>query len=445
MKLTILTKDDSLREELAGALPPGQSLAKRPSPEGGVLFYDLDTLMPNGIEQVCDKCFVVAVTRQKSTEPAIVASTYGAYEVLQRPIKQEALQRVIDELRDYTEELSSTIRAKHIPPTPTCAIVGHSRATMDLCKRLALLSQSDAPVLITGETGTGKELIAESIVQLSGRFGKPFVVINCASVPEALLETELFGHVKGAFTGAVSTKEGMLKVADSGCVFFDEVGELPLSLQGKLLRFLQTQTFYPVGSTREEQVNVRVISATNCDLAAMAREGRFREDLYFRLKVTSIHAPPLRERRRDIGPLTDFFIDRYKHTSARAIHGVTKAFMARLRSYEWPGNIRELENAIRSAIALCRTHYLSTQELKELGDHHFTRQDAHPEEAFAAAVLPYVRAALQRDEKDLYERVHALVDRPLLRYVIEQSRGNNSEAARLLGINRLTLRKKLGS
>lgn len=443
-RLALLTEDETLRDELGGVLPGGKRLLRKPPAGGGcIVFYDLDTLQPKGMERLSESCLVVALTKRKSAEPAIDAATHGAFEILQRPLKEGPLLRLLDELDEYIEEISETVRVKGIQPTPTCAIVGYSRGVIEVCKKLALLSQSEAPVLITGETGTGKELVAESIAQLSERFGKPFVVVNCASVPDALLESELFGHVKGAFTGAVATKEGLLKIADEGCVFFDEVGEIPLSLQGKLLRFLQTQTFYPVGGTREEQVDVRVISATNRDLAAMVRQGRFREDLYFRLHVTSIHVPPLRERKKDISPLVNFFVDRYRHTARRSIHGMTRAFMSTLRSYGWPGNIRELENAVRSAIALSRSNYLSTHELRGLGEHSFSRDAASAEERFASVVVPYAREALGRGEPDIYEKVHALVDRSLIEYVVGRTKENYSEAARMLGINRLTLRKKL--
>ncbi|HCL81826.1 MAG TPA: hypothetical protein DHW81_06275, partial [Nitrospiraceae bacterium] len=195
------------------------------------------------------------------------AATFGAYEVLHRPLREESVVAMLNELRDFMEEIKDNVPIESLPPTPTCAIVGNSPIIMDVCKKLARLSQVDAPVLVTGETGTGKELIAESIAQLSSRFGKPFVVVNCAAVPETLIESELFGFEKGSFTGAIAAKEGMLKIADEGCVFFDEVGELPLALQGKLLRFLQTQSFYPIGSTKEVHVDVRVISATNRDLS----------------------------------------------------------------------------------------------------------------------------------------------------------------------------------
>jgi transcriptional regulator with PAS, ATPase and Fis domain len=313
---------------------------------------------------------------------------------------------------------------------------------MDVCKKLARLSQVDAPVLITGETGTGKDLIAESIAQLSSRFGKPFVVVNCAAVPENLLESELFGFEKGSFSGAIAAKEGMLKIADEGCVFFDEIGELPLSLQGKLLRFLQTQTFYPIGGTRETQVNVRVISATNRDLAAMVKEGKFREDLYHRLRVTSIHIPPLRERKKDVLPLVHFFINKYKHTAPRTIRGITKEFLKKLVSSHWPGNIRELENTIRSALALSKTHYLTTHELREL-DSRPAAGKRDVAEPIAAAVIPFVKEAIERKEGNIFEKIHNEVDKSLVSYVLSYTKENQSEAARLLGINRLTLRKKL--
>jgi two-component system nitrogen regulation response regulator GlnG len=269
-------------------------------------------------------------------------------------------------------------------------------------------------------------------------------VINSAAVPETLLESELFGYERGAFTGAVASKEGMLRTADGGCVFFDEVGELPLPLQGKLLRFLQTQSFYPVGSTKEVQVNVRVISATNRDLAAMVREGKFREDLYHRLRVASIHVPPLRERKKDIVPLVQCLFYRHAHTAQKAIKGVTKAFLDGLISYDWPGNIRELENTLRSAIALCKTEYLTTHELRDLGAHSLARPEQGHAGAFASAVIPFVKEALDRKEKNIYGKVHDEVDRHLLEYALAHARENQSEAARLLGINRLTLRKKLG-
>ena len=443
-KISLMSSDHSLVSELSGALPKSFKLIKgMPEKEGSCVFFDIDSLRPGLIRELTGRHYVIAVTRKKRTEGVMEAATFGAYEVIQRPLTLDVLTGLLEELREFSREIQDNIALSPLPPTPTCAIVGQSPSIMDVCKKLARLSQVDVPVLITGETGTGKELIAESIAQLSSRFGKPFVVVNCAAVPEALLESELFGFEKGSFTGAVAAKEGMLKIADEGCVFFDEVGELPLPLQAKLLRFLQTQTFYPLGSTKEVQVNVRVLSATNRSLETMVRQGTFREDLYHRLRVTSIHIPPLRERRKDILPLVQFFLNRYKNTAPQQIRGFTKQFLKRLTSYDWPGNIRELENTIRSALALTRTPYLMTHELRELGSHAAIAQSSADADALSPAVISFVRHAIETRERNIYDRVHREVDRTLFSYLLTHVRENQSEAARLLGISRLTLRKKL--
>jgi two-component system nitrogen regulation response regulator GlnG len=444
-KIVLLTKDHALMKELAETLPKKHRLlAQVPAKECSVIFIDIDTMRSGLIRELSDDNFVIAVTGKKITDPVMEAASAGAYETVHRPLSSDVVSRLYEEIHNFREEIKHTHPiAVPSPAAATCAIVGQSAAVMDVCKKLARLSQVEAPVLITGETGTGKELIAESITQLSSRFGKPFVVVNCAAVPENLLESELFGFEKGSFTGALSPKEGMLKIAHEGCVFFDEVGELPLALQGKLLRFLQTQTFYPLGSTREIQVNVRVISATNRDLGTMVREGKFREDLYHRLRVTLIHVPPLRERKNDILPLVHFFVNRYRHTAFREIRGITEAFLKKLTSYDWPGNIRELENMIRSAIALSRTHYLTTHELRELGVRSPAVEGMVFREALAAAIVPYVKDAIKRNEKNIYEKILDEVERPVLDYVLSYTRDNQSEAARILGINRLTLRKRL--
>lgn len=443
-RIILLTEDASLNEELREALPGETTIHEKVSDaENACIFFDIDTLRLGIIRDLGDRNYVIAVTRQKRTGPVMEAATFGAYEVLQRPLIPDTVAELMKELREFSAEIRDNIPVAPLPPTPTCAIVGHSPVIMDVCKKLARLSQVDAPVFITGETGTGKELIAESIAQLSSRFGKPFVVVNCAAVPESLLESELFGFEKGSFTGAVASKEGMLKIADEGCVFFDEVGELPLPLQAKLLRFLQTQTFYPLGSTREVQVDVRVLSATNRNLEEMVAQGTFREDLYHRLRVTTIHIPPLRERRKDIPPLIQFFINRYKQTARLQLRGFTKQFLKKLVSYHWPGNIRELENTIRSAIALTKTSYLSTHELRELGSRAVAAERTGPADSLASSVISFVKQALGNNERNVYDRVHQEIDRVLFTSVLTHAKENQSEAARLLGISRLTLRKKL--
>ncbi|NTW57831.1 MAG: sigma-54-dependent Fis family transcriptional regulator [Nitrospirae bacterium] len=450
--ILLLTTQSDLADELRPLLPKGHKLVvagPRPATaEDGdsFIFIDIDTVGVERIREYAGRTFVIAITEQERTGPVMEAATFGAYEIMRRPLRKERIDRVLTELKDLRAEMAHAVLIDKdlIAPAATCVIVGRSTLVMSLCEKVARIAQVEVPVLVTGETGTGKELVAEAIAQLSSRFGKPFVVINSAAVPEALLESELFGYERGAFTGAVSSKEGMLRTADGGCVFFDEIGELPLALQGKLLRFLQTQSFYPVGSTKEVQVNVRVISATNRDLATMVREGKFREDLYHRLRVALIHVPPLRERKKDIVPLVQCLFYRHAHTAQKAIKGVTEAFLDGLLAYDWPGNIRELENTLRSAIALCKTEYLTTHELKDLGAHSLARPAQGHAGALASAVVPFVKDALERKDKNIYEKVHAEVDRHLLEYALSHTRENQSEAARLLGINRLTLRKKLG-
>lgn len=443
-QVTLYTKSKRLSEEFRSSLPEGVAcIDKSSAPKGVLLFFDIDSQRAGAIQELSLNSLVVGITSQLETAPVIEAISFGAYEVLHRPLKTKDMARLLAEVSILSEELDHILDLGEFHPAPTCAIVGSSSAIMDVCKKLAKLAQVDVPVLITGETGTGKELIAEAISQFSLRFGKPFVVINCAAVPETLLESELFGFEKGSFTGAETSKDGLLKIADGGTVFLDEVGELPLSIQSKLLRFLQTQSFYPIGGLREVQVDVRVISATNRDLQKMIRSGKFREDLYHRLNVSEVHAPPLRERREDIPPLVQFFMERYRHTSQLKIRGLTNGFLDKLAAYDWPGNIRELENIIRSSIAMTKTGFLTTHELRTL-DLQKPRQEKHSLGVeLAAAVTPYLREAIRKKETNLYEKLHSELDKPLIEYVLAHTKENQSEAAKVLGINRLTLRKKI--
>ncbi len=454
LNVLLITNDKSgtLAKELARALPKGYRLSH--SLPGTVMYggdlaclvFDMDSVDVSLIKEYSRKGLVLAITGQEQTGQVMEAAISGAYEIMRRPLDKQKWKLVLDELRDLMRELDGAVDIFKdlLAPAETCGIIGRSTLVMDLCEKVARMAIVDVPVLVTGETGTGKELVAQSIAQLSSRDEKPFVVINAAAVPEALLESELFGHERGAFTGAVVSKEGMLKIANNGCVFFDEIGELPLPLQGKLLRFLQTQTFYPVGSTKEVHVNVRVISATNRDLTSMIRMGTFREDLYHRLRVAEVHVPPLRERKKDIHPLVQFLFQRHAKTAQKPISGVTKAFMERLLSYDWPGNVRELENTIRSAIAMCKTGYLTTHELRDLGSSAGVQQINGSADTLSAAIVPMVKSALDSNEKNIYDKIHADVDRHILEYLMSRTSENQTEAARLLGINRLTLRKKLG-
>jgi DNA-binding NtrC family response regulator len=234
------------------------------------------------------------------------------------------------------------------------------RAVLDL---VAQVGPSKASVLITGESGTGKELIAEALCAASPRAGAPFVRLHCAALAESLLESELFGHEKGAFTGAVARREGRFKQADGGTLFLDEIGEIPQGTQVKLLRFLQEKTFERVGGNETLKVDVRLIAATNRDLKAEIKKGAFREDLYYRLNVITIELPPLRDRRADIGPLASFFLGRYAKENGRNIDGITEQALKTLSGYDWPGNVRELENVIERAVVLCDAPQIDVRHL----------------------------------------------------------------------------------
>lgn len=449
--ISLITKDSTLKKELSDAMPKKikvsvfNSTVTAESLET-VLFFDVDSFAPALMEEYSGDKFVISVTKQHRTGYVMEAAAFGAYDVIQRPLEKTVIEHIFKNIEQLRAELAGAVglpeECQH--PAMTCAIVGHSHTILGICKRLAQIAQADIPVLITGETGTGKELVAEAIEQQSLRFGKPFVVVNCAAIPEHLLESELFGYEKGAFTGAASSKEGLLKLANEGCIFFDEVGELPLLLQGKLLRFLQAQTFYPLGSAREVRVDVRVISATNRNLPQMVREGKFRQDLYYRLRVGTIQLPPLRERKDDILPLVCCFINRYQHSGGKMIKGMTQAFIDRLLSYGWPGNIRELENTIRYALAFSKTSYLTTHELRELEDSTGGGGTLNFHEALASLLTPFLKEAFGRGGTDIYDKIHAAVDKQIIDYTLSRTNENISEAARILGINRLTLRKKAG-
>jgi two-component system nitrogen regulation response regulator GlnG len=299
----------------------------------------------------------------------------------------------------------------------------------------------DVPVLITGESGTGKELVAESIWKVSTRWEKPFVVLNCAAIPENLLEAELFGYEKGAFTGASASRTGKFEEADGGIIFLDEIGDMPLSLQAKVLRVLQSGTFHRLGSNKEISVDVRIITATNKDLEKMVKEGKFREDLYFRINVVRIHLPALKERKEDIPLLSECFTRRHSTQIGKEIKGATRKFQTMLMEHDWPGNVRELENVIRKAIAFTKTPYLTSYDLDLKG-----RQAVRPAEniSFKEALRSSVKSLLVTErEGNIYDTVVREAERVLLVEALDASGWNRSKAARKLGINRLTLRRKI--
>ncbi len=361
---------------------------------------------------------VILMTAYASIESAVEAMKQGAYDYLTKPLDLARLwitvQRALEhralhrEVRELREELQ---RFHDLPD-----LIARSPAMQQVLSLVRRVAPTDTTVLITGESGTGKELVARTLHRLSGRKGR-FVAVSVASLPDTLVEAELFGYERGAFTGAERARPGRFEAAQHGTLFLDEIGELPPAIQVKLLRVLQERTVERLGSHEPIPLDVRLVAATNRNLEQLVREGRFREDLYYRLNVVHIVLPPLRERREDIVPLAEYFLDRFRRELHKPVEGFTREALYALLEYPWPGNVRELQNVIERAVVLTR-HSLITPEDLAL---------PHPTPGGPERPVP----TLEQVEREHIQRVLAL------------TRGNLSEAARLLGIHRNTLRQKL--
>jgi DNA-binding NtrC family response regulator len=330
-------------------------------------MFDLcivDNLMPEltGLDLIRDlsavpsteRPQVIMMTAHATIESAIEAMKLGAFDYLQKPFEVDELlvaaNRAIDHQRLQTEH--RYLISERDADFNHYGIVGRSRRMQEVIKTAEVVAKSKSTVLITGETGTGKELVARAIHYHSAQREMPLIKVNCAAIPETLLESELFGHVRGAFTGATTSKKGKFALADGGTIFLDEIGTMSPALQAKLLRVLQEREFEPLGSERTQRVDVRVIAATNRDLRAMVSDGRFQEDLYYRLNVIPVHIPPLRERRDDVPVLIDHFIAKHAQRAGKRIEGVQPGVIEALQASDWPGNVRELENTIERAVVL---------------------------------------------------------------------------------------------
>lgn len=341
-------------------------------------IYDLvitDMKMPgmSGLEvlrhakQVSPDTLVLMITAFSSTEDAVVAMKQGALDYITKPFEIEKIKLVIrnalvrkklhEEHKYYKEQYEHQFNVEHI--------IGESQAIRHIFEMIKRVSSSRSTVLVTGESGTGKELIARAIHQNSPRQEQPFVAVSCGAIPENLLESELFGYMKGAFTGAIANKMGLFELADRGTLFLDEIGELPLLIQVKLLRVLQEKQFKRVGGTKDISVDVRIVTATNRDLRKMVEENTFREDLFYRLNVIPIHLPPLRERQEDVPLLVQHFLGKYNDEIGKHFTHVADEAMTKLMAYEWPGNIRELENVIERAVTLETEPVMAVSSLPE--------------------------------------------------------------------------------
>jgi two-component system response regulator AtoC len=389
---------------------------KLPSLSGVELLRKVKELLP--------RTEVAIMTGHGSVETAVDAMRQGAYDYIEKPFRVERLrqllQRMAEKVRLVTE--NQFLRERVNTETELDGIVGTSGKIQDVMRMISRLKETRTPVLITGESGTGKELVARAIHFRGPLAAMPFVAVDCGSLVPTLMESELFGHEKGSFTGALKSKAGLFQAANGGTIFLDEIGELPLELQAKLLRVLQEKEVRPVGSNDKVPVDVRVIAATNRDLEAAYRGGTFRKDLYFRLNVVTIHVPALRERRSDIPQLAHYFLDRY--APGENIQ-VTPAAMKSFLQYEWPGNVRELENCIARAVAL--------------GDHRTIDVEDLP---------PSIRSAQEGEgaapsESAVSTTALADLERMTILRVFEKAGGDKALAGKMLGISRATLYRKL--
>ncbi len=365
---------------------------------------------------------VIIMTAYSSVDDAVDLIKRGAHDYLTKPLDFERLKLTLMRALDHHRVEERKREPRPEPGRLDTPIIGNSAEILELLDMISYVAPTEATVLITGESGTGKELVAETLHRNSDRTAQPFVKVNCAALAENLLESELFGHEKGAFTGADRQRDGTFVQADGGTLFLDEIGETSAAMQVKLLRVLQEGELQRVGGNQTISVDVRIIAATNRDLEEEVEKGRFREDLYYRLNVVTLEVPPLRERQGDVELLAERFIERFAEKNRRTVESVSRECMQHLTAYPWPGNVRELENAIERGVILMRGNHLTEKSLPLALQKHFQ------ENPQAGAAKP---ATLQEAEK------------VLIKQTLKETDGNKSEAARRLGITRKTLQNKL--
>ncbi len=367
------------------------------------------------ILQIAPATKVVIATGNETREHALRAIALGAYDFYQKPIDIDVLQLIVGRAERMFDLEDENRRLAEVAQTsPVDGIIASSPEMLRVLRNLEKIAPTDVTVLLLGESGTGKELLAQAVHKMSRRSGGPFVPINCAAIPETLLESELFGYEKGAFTGALRQNIGRIETADRGTLFLDEIGDVPLPMQVKLLRFLQDQVVERVGGRKPIQVDVRIVCATNQDLDRLMAEGRFREDLYYRLNEVTVRVPPLRERLGDRVVLASFFLRRFASEYGRPVRGFAPAALAAIKDYPWPGNVRELENRVKRAVVMADAALLSPSDFG---------LSAQGEEPQSLAI----RAARARAEREV------------LQLALAQAGSNLSKAAKLLGISRPTL------
>ncbi|MEE8202273.1 MAG: PEP-CTERM-box response regulator transcription factor [Alphaproteobacteria bacterium] len=404
---------DGALELLRREEPPVITLDLGLPPDTDGVSEGLATL--EAIRSIAPQSRVIVVTGNEDRENAVRAVSLGAYDFYQKPIDAEVLGLIIDRAHHLYELEEENRRLARVgEDSPLRGVTTACPDMLKLCRTIEKVAPVDVCVLLAGESGTGKELLAKALHELGPRGRKRFVAINCAAIPETLLESELFGHEKGAFTGAIKQTRGKVELADGGTLLLDEIGDVPLGLQVKLLRFLQERSIERIGGRKEIPVDVRIVCATNQDLDELIKAGRFREDLYYRISEMVITIPPLRDRENDPALLARSFLHRLNKELGRSVRGFTGDALAALANHSWPGNVRELENRVKRAVIMAEGNRITAQDLE---------LDAPDEEAPS----PSLKEVRERAEREALQRALAQVD------------GNVSRAAKLLGVSRPTL------
>jgi two-component system nitrogen regulation response regulator GlnG len=390
---------------------------------------------------------VIFITAHGTTETAIEAMKGGAFDYLVKPVTLDRLSQILDRAFEAARLMNvpAMLPAEEIGDR----IVGHSPVMQEMCKAIGRIAPQDVNVLIQGESGTGKELVARALYHHSRRADRPFLAINCAAIPETLLESELFGHEQGAFTGAHRRRIGKFEQCDSGTLFLDEIGDMTPALQSKMLRVLQEQSFERLGSNETLQTRVRVLAATNRNLEELVEQGRFRNDLYYRLKVVTIQVPPLRDRLDDVTELAHYFLFRFDRELGLDLREFSPDALELLQTHCWPGNVRELQSEIKQAMLNASGHVLLTEffskklrrlepETAGIPDREISSTDSH-----ASDLNDLIDSLVKKGEKDLHAKVVEAMERALFARVLRETHGHQTLASQMLGVNRTTLRHKL--
>ncbi len=401
-----------------------------------IVFLDISLNDSNGMDilksvvSLENRPYIVMISGHDEYNYLIEAMKLGAFDYIPKPFD-------INKIRSVVKEIENILSTQTVREKTDVDIIGKSPAMKEVFKIVGRASASNQPVLITGESGTGKEVIAKLIHRYSNRANKPFIAINCAAIPSGLIEAELFGYEKGAFTGADRSRQGKFQAADGGTIFLDEISELPLEAQGKLLRVLQEMEVTPVGSTKSIKVDVRVIAATNKSLVRLIAEDKFREDLFYRLSVIEINVPPLRERKEDIPELVELFTKQALKNHGLRKGGFTKEAVELLKNYDFPGNIRELKNLVNKLIAIYRDRPITPELLNTPTGKFYSSGDWRKD------IEEEVEDMLSKNKKHIYTKIIEEAEKVVIRKVLEYTKGNISEASKYLGIHRNTVHKKI--